>query len=170
MRLVIFGAGGYGQTVADIACQSGRYTEICFLDDNQTGPDILGKCAEFTHFADEKTEMYPAFGNNTSRIKWMDRLMQAGIAVPTLVHASAYVSPKAHLAAGAIVFPKAVVNTNCQVQRGCIVNCGAIVDHGCVLEQGVHVCLGAIVKAENRIPAYTKVEAGKVIKNGMYPM
>ncbi len=168
MRLIILGAGGYGQTVADIARQSGRYSEICFLDDGKTGADILGKCAEFARFADPETEMYPAFGNNAGRIDWLNRLAQAGIPVPSLVHASAYISPTAHIAAGTMVLPRALVNTNCQVERGCIINCGAIVDHDCVLEEGVHICLGAIVKAENRIPACTKVEAGEIIQNHTY--
>lgn len=62
------------------------------------------------------------------------------------------------------------MNTNTEVGLGCIVNCGAIVDHDCVLNDGVHVCLGAIVKAENRVPAFEKVEAGQVIANRTYPL
>lgn len=170
MRLIIFGAGGYGQTVADIARQSGRYTQICFLDDGKTGEGILGKCSDYLRFADEKTEMYPAFGNNTVRLQWLDRLAEAGIPVPTLVHTSAYVSPTAQIAEGTVILPKALVNTNCQIERGCIVNCGCIVDHGCVLEEGVHICLGVIVKAENRISACTKVEAGEIVQNRTYPV
>lgn len=170
MRLVIFGAGGYGQTIADIARQSGRYSDIRFLDDGKTGPEILGGCADFLQFADGETEMYPAFGNNAGRLEWLNRLEAAGIPVPTLVHSSAYVSPTAVLLPGTMVLPKAVINTGCQVKRGCIVNCGALVDHGCILEEGVHICLGAIVKAENRIPACMKVEAGEIVANRTYPV
>ena len=35
MKLIILGAGGHGRTVADIARQSERYTEVCFLDQNE---------------------------------------------------------------------------------------------------------------------------------------
>ena len=170
MRFVIFGAGGYGQTVADIARQSGRYSQIRFLDDGKTGPEILGRCADFLQFADGDTEMYPAFGSNAGRLEWLDRLESCGIPVPTLVHSTAYVSPTVTLAPGTMILPKAVVNTGCQIRKGCIVNCGAIVDHGCVLEEGVHVCLGAVVKAENQLPACFKVEAGQVIANRAYPV
>lgn len=170
MRLVIFGAGGYGQTIADIARQSGRYSDIRFLDDGKSGPEILGSCADFLQFADGETEMYPAFGNNAGRLEWLYRLEAAGIPVPVLVHSTAYVSPTAVLLPGTVVLPKAVVNTGCQVQKGCIVNCGALVDHGCILEEGVHICLGAIVKAENQIPACMKVEAGEIVANRTYPV
>ena len=64
----------------------------------------------------------------------------------------------------------AIVNTGCEVKAGCIINCGAIVDHGCILEEGVHVCLGAIVKAENRIPRCMKIEAGEIVANRIYPV
>ncbi len=169
-RLVIFGAGGYGQTVADLARQSGRYEQICFLDDQATGADVVGKCADFLRFVDVDTEMYPAFGNNAGRLQWLDRLQEQNIPIPTLIHATAYVSPTVQIDPGTMVLPHAVVNTGCHVERGCIVNCGAIVDHECVLKEGVHVCLGAIVKAENQIPACTKVEAGEVVNNRAYPL
>lgn len=170
MRLVILGAGGYGQTVADLARQMGLYDRILFLDDNASGPDVVGKCADYLRFADPDTQMYPAFGNNESRLAWVNRLEQAGIALLTLVHDTAYVSPTAKVEPGSVIMPKAVVNTGCYVKRGCIVNCGAIIDHGCVLEEGVHVCLGAIIKAENRIPTGSKIEAGQIVQNQTFPV
>ncbi len=168
MRLIILGAGGYGQTVADLARQSGKYETVAFLDDNADG--VLGKCGEFADFADGNTEMYPAFGNNTGRLNWLDKLEAEEVPIPTIIHATAYVSPTANIQKGCVVLPGAIVNTGCQVERGCIINCGAIVDHGCVMEEGTHVCLGAIVKAENRIPKCMKIEAGQVVENRTYPL
>ena len=65
-KLIILGAGGYGQTVADIAEQLGY--EIAFLDDNS--PLALGVCGEFKRFMDTETLFYPAFGNNERRVEW----------------------------------------------------------------------------------------------------
>lgn len=169
-KLLILGAGGYAQTIADLARQSGIYDRIGFLDDNTRGAYILGSCNDFYMFAGENVDMYPAFGNNDTRMYWISRLEEAGGRVPTLVHSTAYVSPTVRLKSGTMVLPKAVINTNCQVQQGCIINCGALVDHDCVLEKGVHICLGAIVKAENRIPEKSKVEAGQVIENRQFPL
>lgn len=169
-KLLILGAGGYAETAADIARQSGDYDKIGFLDDNCQGPYILGRCDEFRMFSGENVDMYPALGSNEARMYWLRQLEEAGIHVPVLVHSTAYVSPTVRLKSGTAVLPKAVINTNCQVEKGCIINCGAIVDHGCVLEEGVHICLGAIVKGENRIPALMKIEAGQVIDNCQYPI
>lgn len=170
MRLIILGAGGYGRTVADVAGQTGEYSKILFLDDNSVAPDVAGKCAEFERYRDGQTAFYPAFGNNESRLAWLHRLQEAGCAVPTIIHPTTYVSPTAQVESGVVILPHAVVNTNCVVKAGGIVNCGAIVDHGCVLEEGVHICLGAVVKAENRIPRCMKIEAGEVVKNRAWPL
>ena len=170
MHLIILGAGGYGRTVADVAGQAGEYSEILFLDDNSAAPDVRGKCEEFERFRDAQIAFYPAFGNNEGRMMWLRRLQEAGCAVPTIIHPTAYVSPTAQVEPGTVILPHAIVNTNCVIKTGCIVNCGAIVDHGCVLEEGVHICLGAIVKAENRIPRCMKIEAGEVVKNRAWPL
>lgn len=170
MKLIILGAGGYGRTVADIARQSGRYASVGFLDDNSKSKDVIGKCADYVSHISPDTEIYPAFGNNEARLRWIEELESAGAAVPTLVHATAYISPAAIVERGTVVLPKAMINTDTKVKQGCIINCGAIIDHGCVIEEGAHICLGAIVKAENQIPRCMKVDAGAVIENRTYPL
>lgn len=165
-KLIILGAGGYGQTVADVAEQTGKYDEITFLDDNS---DIaIDTCNNFVNYISDDTDFYPAFGNNEGRVGWLHRLMELGCNIATIIHPTAYISPKTTIIAGSVVLPGAIVNTGCLVKMGCIINCGAIVDHGCVLEEGVHVCLGAIVKGENHLPRCMKVEAGTVINNREY--
>ena len=169
-KLLILGAGGYGKTVFDVAQQLGCYEKIAFLDDNASGSNILGKCGEYFMFADEDTEVYPAFGNNEIRMQWLERLEEDGISVPVLIHPRAYVSPTASVYAGSVVLPMAVVNTGVTVGRGCIVNIGALIDHDSVLEEGVHLAPGAVVKAENRIPEKMKVDSTQVIDNREYPL
>ena len=169
-KLLILGAGGYGKTVADVAAQLDIYDKIAFLDDGRSGENILGRCSEFSSFADGNTEMYPAFGSNTIRMQWLHTLCEAGITVPALIHPRAYVSPTAKIGTGTVVLPMAVVNTGVTVKEGCIINIGALIDHDSVIEAGCHLAPGAIVKAENRIPSGMKVESGTVIENRQYPL
>ena len=168
MNLIILGAGGYGQTVADIAEQSGLFEHVLFLDDNSTSENVIGKCSDYKNFKD--FNIYPAFGNNEMRLSWIEKLDAEGFSVPTLMHPSAYISPKSVIDHGCVILPHAVINTNCKIEKGCIINCSAIIDHGCVIEHGCHICLGAIVKAENRITRYTKIEAGEVVQARTFPV
>ncbi len=169
-RLVILGAGGYGRTVADVAAQSGDFSNIRFLDDSGTAGAVLGKCGDYLKYLDADTVFYPAFGNNKVRMDWFCRLEASGCALLTLVHATAYVSPTATIGQGTVVLPQAIVNTGVKIGKGCLINCGAIICHGCVVEDGAHLCLGSIVKAENRIAALQKIEAGEVIEARNFPV
>ncbi len=166
MKLVILGAGGYGRTVADVAEQSGKYDEVLFLDDNSGM--AVGKCADYVNY--KNCEVYPAFGNNEMRLEWISRLESEDFLIPTIIHETAYVSPKAKVNKGTVILPKAVINTEVIVEKGCIINCGAIIDHGCVIEAGVHLCPGVVVKAENRIKSGTKIESGEVIQARIFPV
>lgn len=159
-RLVILGAGGYGRTVADVAEQLG-YSTIVLDDANPDHP-----LSSFQSYINSSTYFIPAFGNNTFRLEWINRIEESSGQLATLIHTTAYVSPTTTISPGTVILPHAIINTDVVVGKGCIINLGAIVDHGCVLEEGVHIAPGAIVKGENRIAKCSKIEAGEVLERG----
>lgn len=163
-KLIILGSGGYGRTVQDVATQLGYKTT--FLDDSIPNHPL----SSFTDHIALDTYFISAFGNNTFRMQWIEKVESAGGQLATLIHPTAYVSPTATVAHGTVILPKAVVNTGVTIQRGCILNLGAMIDHGCIIEEGCHICLGAIVKGDNRIPAFTKIEAGVVVEARQWPI
>jgi len=161
-QLVILGAGGFGSTVLDLAEQLDY--QVTQLDDAIPGKEL----ETFQTFDFTNTFFIPAFGDNEFRMKWCNRIEEAGGKLATLIHPLAYVSKKSVIEAGTVILANANVNTNVIVKRGCIINFGAIVDHSCVLEEGCHIGLGAIVKGDNKLRSLTKVEAGRVIENGTF--
>lgn len=163
MRLIILGAGGYGHVIEDMAIQSKKYEEILFLDDNTEYT-----CSTFIEYKNLDTEFYPAFGNNAIRMEWLHRLEENRCCIASFVHPTAYVSPKATIEIGCVILPMSVINTNVLIEKGCIINCGAIIDHDCHIGKGCHICLSATIKANNKIPACTKIEAGCVIENNTF--
>lgn len=163
MRLVILGAGGYGHVIEDMALQSKRYEEILFLDDRSEN-----KCSSFLEYKNSDTEFYPAFGNNSVRMEWLQRLENDRCLIASFVHPTAYVSSKVKVGIGCVILPLSIVNTNVVLEKGCIINCGAIIDHDCIIREGCHICLNATVKANNMIPACTKIEAGEIVENSIY--
>lgn len=169
-RLIILGAGGYGQSVGDVASQLGKYIQIFYLDDNPACNLVCGKLEDFELFKDDETEFYPAIGDNALRGKWISRLAEAGCAIATIIHPDAYVSPKGKIGSGVLVMPKACIGTNVVISAGCIVNLGAIIDHGCVIGECVHIAPGAVVKAENRIPKGMKIDSDTVVQNREYSL
>lgn len=163
-RLVILGSGGYGHTVEDVAIQLGY--DCLFLDDSIVEYSL----SSYSDYIDSDTEFIPAFGNNAFRLKWIEKLESSNARIATLVHPTAYISPRASIAHGTVILPNAVINTCVRVEKGCIINLGAIIDHGCVIEEGVHICLGAIVKGDNCVERLMKIEAGEVIQARQWPV
>ena len=168
MRLIILGAGKYGREIEDVATQTGAYERIDFLDDYSDAPCVIGKCADFARFIDDNTAFFVAFGDNDMRERWLKALFEAKTHVVNIIHPTAYISPTARLGRGVAVLPKALVNSYCVIEDGCMVNSGAIIDHDTTVGAYAHVCVGAIVKADNRIPPKMKVEAGIVIERNTY--
>ena len=167
-RLVILGFGGYGKTIEDVVLSAKLYDEIVFLDDGSKDARVEGRCMDFEKYISADTHFYPAFGNNTLRMKWIETFDAAGAFVPTIIHPQAYVSRNAVIGRGTAVLPNATVNTTAVISEGCIVNFGAVVDHDVVIGKGVHLCLNCAVKAYNHIPPYSKIEAGKIILNNTF--
>ena len=162
-NLLILGAGGFGQMVAETAQLTGQYEKIAFLDDASKDSRVIGKCVDYEACLPEYSQAVAAFGNNKMRLHWVDKLLEAGFAVPPLVHPSAVVSPSAVLEPGCFVMQRAVVNTHTVIEKGCLINAGAIVDHDSRVGAGAHICLGSVVKANCTIEPLVKVEAGQVI-------
>ena len=161
-RLLILGAGGFGQMAKETALELG-YEQVVFLDDAADGEDVIGRCCDYILRHEEYPVAVAAFGNNKTRLYWTDKLLEAGYQVPAMVHPSAVVSPSAVLESGCFVMQRAVVNTHTRIERAALINSGAVVDHDSVVCAGAHVGLGSIVKANCTIESGRKVEAGEVI-------
>ena len=84
-KLLILGAGGFGQMVKETAAALG-YKTIVFLDDAAKGADVVGKCCDYIARREDFDVAVAAFGNNNTRLYWTDKLLQAGYEVPAIVH------------------------------------------------------------------------------------
>lgn len=163
-NLYILGAGGFGHVIKDMAEQCGKYTKICFLDDNSN--EAVGKLSDLPKFINTDSCFFVGLGNNSVRLELINKLLCLNCEVVSLIHPTAYVSPTVKLGIGCCVLPMAVVNTDSIIKDGCIINCGAVVDHNCIVNEGVHVCMNAVVKANNEIVSLTKIEACCVVERG----
>ena len=157
--LLIIGAGGHGQVVAECAEACG-YKKIDFLDDNN--PDAVGGIDQLENKVTEYDSVIVSIGNNEIRRELIRRVQSINAPIATLIHPRAFVSPTATVGSGSIVLPGAVIHTNANIGIGCIVSIGALIDHDAVVEDFSHINTGAIVEAGKR--AGGKVDAGQVVK------
>ena len=159
-KLLIIGAGGHGQVVAEVAEDCG-YVETAFLDDNSNR--AIGKIDDLEKFKLKYSEVFVGIGDNKKREKLLTKIKKLGFNIPILVHPTAYISKSCKIENGTIIEPKVIVNANSVIGEGSIISVGAIVDHDVVIGKFCHINSGAIVKAGAEVVSYEKLEAGKVV-------
>ncbi|ATB43176.1 putative acetyltransferase [Cystobacter fuscus] len=158
-RLVIYGCGGHGKVVADIALARGMTVEG-FLDDRALegkrvfGLPILGGPAWLEVFRSE-VSVALGIGENRARYRIYKLCERLGMTPVTLIHPTATVAASAQLGAGVVVMAQAVINPDARVANGAIINSGAIVEHDCEIGAFAHLSPNATLGGNVRIGALT---------------
>lgn len=152
-RLLVYGAGGHGRSLAALIGELEGYEIVGFVDDGYTPADrvfglpILGGGGDLVALAEDGFRLavngVGGIGDLDSRLSVYQQLQRAGFHVPTVVHPTAWVEKSAQLEDGCQVFPFATIGTEVRVGFGCIINTGVIVSHNVGLERYVNLSPGA---------------------------
>lgn len=151
-KLLVLGAGGHGQVVAEAAELMNVWERIYFLDDNSEskyimGYEVVSQIKDYSLFSCHEYDAIVAIGNNTLRKKLIENLKSCGFNIPIIIHPRACISKYAKIGSGTVVLANAVVNTNTQIGEGCIINISTTIDHDCVIKNWTHIASGAIVRS-----------------------
>ena len=157
-KLIIIGAGQYGQNVKDIVVSNGNYEDICFADDNSPSATYTVKEA----LDIENVDYSIAIGDSSVREALFNKVVSQGKNVISIVHKSAYIANSATLDVGCIVEPNVVVNANCIIGKCTLLCAGSIVNHNVVIGDYSHIDVGAVIAARVTIKENTKVHAGEI--------
>lgn len=144
--LLVFGAGGHGKVVADVA-QCVGFEVVGFIDDaaGHRGRRIWDLQVMSLEDAVSLQERWPGVcvglgvGDNAARERCAARAEEADFPIATLVHPRATVARKARLGQGTVVMSGASINPDAVLGAGCIINTGAVVEHDCRLGAYVHL-------------------------------
>jgi sugar O-acyltransferase (sialic acid O-acetyltransferase NeuD family) len=188
--LVILGAGGMGQEVADLvlaaASDGARWRLIGFVDDDHAlhGTEVLGLPVLGDHhwLSGRQAALAIGVGAPATRRKARAAVQAVGdFETPALVHPAAYVGLGVELGEGTVVGAHATMTADVLVGRFGIVNVGATVSHNARLGdystvapgahlagnvhlgEGADVGIGASVTQGNAIGAWAIVGAGAVV-------
>ena len=171
-RLLILGAGGHGQVVAEAAEATGDWREISFIDDREgcltanSNWTILGPTSSLSVLRAEYRSIVIAIGDNNRRLAFYRKLQELGFAFPIIIHPRASVSKYAQVGPGTVVFAQAVINVAATIGAVCIVNTGASIDHHCSLEDAVHVAPGAVLAGTVSVGTAALIGLGSAVREG----
>lgn len=170
-RLLIIGAGGHGRAVCEMARLLG-WQLAGFLDDRGAAAPAfadarcLGLTSELAAYSSAADAAIVAIGNNGVRRALVGQVRDAGLALASLVHPQACVSPCAEIGEGVAIMAGAIVATEAVLGDGVIINAGATVDHHCRVDDFGHLGTGVSMAGGSQVEAGAWVQAGAALGYG----
>lgn len=170
-KLLIIGASGHGKVVADIASKMEKWSDIAFLDDDQSKTSILNfpvinstnAIKEYIH----EYDIFVAIGNNKTRKKLISECEHLGATLPILVHPSAIIGMDVHIGFGSVIMANSVINASTVIGVGCIINTSVSVDHDNKIGNYVHISPGAHLAGTIRVGDNCWIGAGAILRNNI---
>lgn len=195
-RVLILGAGGHAQVVADIllrARDAGQAVDpIGYLDDDETlhhkillGLPVLGHTDAYNRIPHEA--LIIAIGNNQIRKRLADRLSMAGETFISARHPASVIAPDVLIGPGVVICAGVVINTGSVIGAHVILNTGCTVDHHNTIggwahvapgahtggevfvEEGALIGIGATIAPRTTVGAWATVGAGAVVTKSVPP-
>lgn len=169
--LIIIGASGHGKVVADIAIKVNKWQGIAFLDDDESiktsmGIEVIGTTADTFQYRD-KADFFVAIGNNATREKIQEMLLDEGLSVISLIHPSALIGTGVEIDIGTAIMAGVIINCYSSIGKGCIINTGAVIDHDNVIEDYVHISPGVTMAGSVNIGKGTWIGIGSTVSNNV---
>jgi sugar O-acyltransferase (sialic acid O-acetyltransferase NeuD family) len=171
-RILILGAGGHAQVVADILLsaseEDNRIQPIGYLDDNPllSGQillelPVLGNLAALSQIAHDAVVI--AIGNNATRRALYDRLFASGEQFATARHPRATIARDVVIHPGSVVCAGVVINPGSVIGHDVILNTSCSVDHHNWIGDHAHIAPGVHLGGDVRIGAGTLVGIGATV-------
>ena len=170
--IVIVGAGGHGQVVADIfrARRTAGLTSdlTAFVDDNagchdQTlaGSRVVGPISALAAIGHDAVVV--AIGDNAARTRVFADLAAAGECFAIAEHPRSVVAEDVVIGRGSMLCAGTVVNTGTVIGENTIINTGATVDHHSCIGDHVHIAPGVHMGGEVRVQDGAFIGIGAVV-------
>ncbi len=171
-KVIIIGAGGHAQVVADILCAmksvGKEITIVGYLDDNPelhgkyfNGYPVLGPISYINRYSNAMVVV--AIGDNRIRKQIYCNLKRAGKHFFSAIHPKSVISPHVKIGPGTMICAGVIVNVGTYIGEGVILNTGCTIDHHNKIEDFVHVAPGAHLGGEVQIGEGTLIGIGAVV-------
>jgi sugar O-acyltransferase (sialic acid O-acetyltransferase NeuD family) len=177
MNLGIYGTGGFGKEIFDIACRENadnkKWESIFFIDDFKENDTSLYLSKVYTlpnviaNYNLENLEVVIAIGEPIVRIKIKEKLKQNNIKLGKVIDPSAIISPTATLCDGVIVTSDCIIASSAYVGENVAINVKSIIGHDIIVYNDVVISSMVNIGGACKIGAGTYLGMGCLIKEGL---
>lgn len=151
MKVIIVGAGGHAQVIADALLQRKKLGEhidiVGFLDDDISlkgqsflGITVLGTVEDFRSISFDYLVI--GIGSNKIREELYNKFQMLNYKFFTVIHPKSIVADSVSLGEGTVIFAGAIVNTGSIIGVNSIINTAATIDHHAKIGSHVHIAPG----------------------------
>lgn len=166
--IVLVGAGRFAEEITDLAADLGITVRAWIegLDASRADPVADPPIVWVDdHLAvAPQAPIVPAIGQ-VSRRALVERLLDEGRALTSLVHPSAVVARSATIEAGCVIFPGVVIGARTRIGRGTIVNRGALIGHHTTIGAWSFVGPGANVAGGVSVGEMVYLGMGSIVRD-----
>lgn len=146
MILGIYGSGGAGREVKEIADQNNYWKDIVFIDDTIEEGEFKGvKRMPFDTFqrnySISEVEVVIALGEPKYKELLYNKVSDAGYRFANIIH------------------PKAIINASAELGRGLIIKAGAIISSDAIVKDNVSVQEYAVVGHDTVVECHAQISA-----------
>lgn len=174
-KIIIIGAGGHGQVVADILLNMRAVYKdlkiVGYVDDDtalhektRLNIPVIGRINELSSI--EHDAVVVAVGDNNKRREIYRHLLKKGHGFYSAVHPKSVVAQEVRLGKGCMVSAGCILNCNTVIGDNVILNTGCTVDHHNIIENHAHIAPGVHLGGEVTIGEGTLIGIGATVMRG----
>jgi len=173
MILGIYGAGGTGREVAEIAEQINhkerKWEKIIFIDDTKPIRVVNGISSfPFSYIIDnyktQETEIVIAVGEPYYRNLFSEKVLEAGFRLASIFHPDASISPSAQVGCGVILKKGAIISSNSVVMNNVCIQAYAIIGHDASVGQNCQISSFVTIAGNCKIGSNVYVGLNSAVK------
>lgn len=162
-RLYLYGAGGHGKVVAEIA-EAGSFPVSAFIDPHKAP----GRVWDYPIVEDvPKGDFYCVVSIGDNRIRAKIVSQHPDLKYDKLIHPYTNVSHRAFIGEGSVLMAGVSINSSAYIGKHCIINTNASVDHDCVLKDYVHISPNVGLAGNVKVGEGTHIGIGANVIQGI---
>jgi len=171
--IILIGGGGHCGSIIDTLKTKNQYNVVGIID----MPELIGKELNSVPYIGTDGDLQQLFdsgiqlaflsvgsvGDTSLKRKLYNTVKSIGFSMPTIIDASALVSPSSTIGSGTFIGKGAIVNNNVTIGQQAIINSGAIIEHDTTIGDFCHIAPGSTLSGSVTVKTDTHVGTNTTI-------